>query len=234
MNRSLVKKVYHQYLGKYSHIRTNINLTSTWYGSDYGGFYVHDNILSDNSIVYSFGIGKDISFDRALVTKFGCAVFGFDPTPKSIAWCEEQELPENFSFFGYGLAENSGTALFNLPKKEANVSGSIIGHTNVSTAHTIEVEMKSFADITKNLGHEKIDIVKMDIEGTEYDVLLSILESCCIVDQLLIEFHERFFKDGKERTIRAIDSLSNYGYHLFAVSDSCQELSFIRKGALKN
>ena len=37
--------------------------------------------------------------------------------------------------------------------------------------------MKSLADIANELGHSHIDVLKMDIEGSEYEVIENILES---------------------------------------------------------
>jgi len=34
------------------------------------------------AVVYSLGIGEDISFDLALIEKYGARVHAFDPTPK--------------------------------------------------------------------------------------------------------------------------------------------------------
>lgn len=42
--------------------------------------------LSENSIAYSFGVGREISFDIALIQQFGMRVHAFDPTPRSVAW----------------------------------------------------------------------------------------------------------------------------------------------------
>ena len=33
-------------------------------------------------MVYSVGLGQDISWDKALIEKYRCEVYGFDPTPK--------------------------------------------------------------------------------------------------------------------------------------------------------
>src|SRR5690348_626270 len=41
--------------------------------------------LGPESIVYSGGVGKDISFEHALVKTFGCAVHLLDPSPTGIA-----------------------------------------------------------------------------------------------------------------------------------------------------
>jgi hypothetical protein len=46
----------------------------------YGAFYVNTEKLDSNSIVYSFGLGADISFDKELIRRFNLSVFGFDPT----------------------------------------------------------------------------------------------------------------------------------------------------------
>src|SRR5436305_14661221 len=40
--------------------------------------------LSADSVVYSFGIGEDISFDLQLIDRFAVKVHAFDPTPRSL------------------------------------------------------------------------------------------------------------------------------------------------------
>jgi FkbM family methyltransferase len=43
--------------------------------------------------------------------------------------------------------------------------------------------MKTLKDIMNELGHEHIDVLKMDIEGSEYDVLENILnENISVLD----------------------------------------------------
>ncbi len=72
----------------------------------------------------------------------------------------------------------------------------------------------------------------MDIEGAEYDVLGNILDSPVTINQILIEFHDRLFEDGKIKTISAIKRLSSHGYKIFGVSDSFEEVSFINTRVL--
>ena len=38
--------------------------------------------MSKDAVVYSVGLGQDISWDKALIEKYRCEVYGFDPTPK--------------------------------------------------------------------------------------------------------------------------------------------------------
>src|ERR1043166_677122 len=67
-------------------------------GTEYGGWPVVAGTVSPASIVYSFGVGEDISFDVALIESTGCQIWAFDPTPKSQNWVSKQSLPRQFRF----------------------------------------------------------------------------------------------------------------------------------------
>lgn len=230
-----LKEVKGRYLKpiKYSHLKIEIDCKSRWYGNQYGGFYLNPSLINENSVVYSFGIGEDISFDKEIIDTHECHVYGFDPTPKSINWCKKQDLPECFHFHDFGISQETGKTHFHLPNNKKHVSGSIIRHNNVSEENFVEVEMKSFKDILKMYNHDKIDVLKMDIEGSEYDVIEDILKSGILIHQMAIEFHERFFKNGKDKSIQLVDLMKRYGFLIFAISKSFEEISFVRVDALK-
>lgn len=214
--------------GKIFNLKKEINIPHTWYGNEYGGFYVSDRNLDENSIVYSFGIGEDISFDEALIKKFGCKVFAFDPTPKSIRWVESRQNPAEFIFHNYGIDEQSGIVEFLLPKNDNYVSGSTVSQINVDDKKKVKVNMKCLFDIVNELDHKHIHVLKIDIEGSEYKILENILSASVKIDQILIEIHERFFPDGKEKTKKLMSTLNSHGYKLFGVSSGLEELSFIK------
>ncbi|MGQ1785242.1 MULTISPECIES: FkbM family methyltransferase [unclassified Saccharicrinis] len=227
MNSKLTR-LYFLVKGKYKHIKRTTRLPKKWYGSKGGGFYVGHKLLNKHSVVYSFGVGEDISFDKSLIENHECKIFAFDPTPKSIAWCKEQDLPEKFSLYEYGIAPKTGVMQFHLPKNKEYVSGSLVAHDSVSNHDLIDVHMKCFADIVGELGHQKIDLLKMDIEGAEYEVIDGILDADVEINQIAIEFHERFFKEGKQKTIEFIQKMKNNGYHIFGISDIYEEVSFVK------
>ncbi|WP_167015206.1 FkbM family methyltransferase [Chitinophaga sp. Cy-1792] len=214
--------------GKISSVKVEVDIHREWYGNAYGGFYVHPDKLNNQSVVYSFGIGEDISFDTAIMQQHGAQVFAFDPTPKSINWIKKQPPMAGFRFQDYGLGATTGFVTFNLPKNADHVSGSVADHKNVDSHNSISVPMKSFADIVKEFGHTHIDVLKMDIEGSEYAVVESILASPVKIDQILVEIHERFYPDGKARTQQLLNAFKAHGYKVFGVSDSLEEISFIK------
>lgn len=216
-------------MGKISNIKKNINIAHDWFGNDYGGFFVSPKNINENSIIYSFGIGEDVSFDEALINKFNCKVFAFDPTPKSIKWVKNRTNSNNFFFHPFGIDDKTGVVEFMLPKNDDYVSGSVINQLNVDKNKTVKAPMKCLSDIVKDLEHKYIDVLKIDIEGSEYKIIESILSAQVEIGQILIEIHERFFTDGKEKTKKLLETLDQHGYKLFGVSDSLEELSFIKE-----
>ncbi|MDB5024600.1 MAG: methyltransferase, FkbM family [Mucilaginibacter sp.] len=225
--KAKVKKLILILTGRVKHLKKGIKLKNVWYGNQYGGFYVYPDLLNENSIIYSFGIGQDISFDTAIIKNHNCQVFGFDPTPKSINWIKSQNASTKFTFLDLGISDRSGLFDFFLPKNSDHVSGSITVQDNINVNEKITVKMKCISDIMRQLEHTHIDILKMDIEGAEYAVIENILDSNVSIDQILVEFHDRFVENGTFKTQQIIKHLNDKGYEIFAISDSFEEISFI-------
>ncbi len=197
------------------------------HGSIYGGWTIDPTGLDAGSIVYSFGAGQDISFDLSLIAAFGCQVYAFDPTPRSIAWIEDQDLPPGFHFFPFGIAAHDGQATFNPPLNRDHISYTILPRPE--TAHeAIQVPVYRLRTIMQRLGHEHIDLLKMDVEGAEYALLEEMGQSDLAIGQLLVEFHHRFAAVGWRQTAAALKTLDRAGYKRFYISPSGDEFSLIR------
>lgn len=195
-------------------------------GNEYGGYMVCPDGIDASSVVYSFGIGEDISFDLAVNERFGVAVHAFDPTPRSIAWLRAQNLPAGFSIHEYGLAGYDGVARFTPPENPAHISHTML--TGESNRPQIEVPVRRLSSITAELGHSRIDILKVDIEGAEYAALDDLLETGPLPRQILIEFHHHMSGVALAQTERALDRLNQAGYRVFDVSRTAYEFSLIR------
>lgn len=217
-------------IGKIAFIEVENKIQKKWYGSSSGGFFIAPDLVPSTGIVYSFGVGTDVSFDLEMIKQHECKVFGFDPTPKSIMWVREQKLPKEFTMQPYGIGALTERVRFNLPKNPDHVSGSALEHQMVDQQNTVEVQLKSFNDICIELKHEKIDVLKIDIEGSEYLVMESILNSGVPIKQILIETHERFFKDGKQKGEALFKMFYDCGYRIFGISDTYQEISLVKSG----
>lgn len=197
------------------------------HGSDYGGWVIDPTDLDMHSVVYSFGIGDDVSFDLSMIQTFGCQIYAFDPTPKSVAWVTGQDLPPQFHFYEYGIAAYDGEAAFSPPFNPDHVSYRLLpGDDNARGA--IQAPVYRLQTIMDQLGHHHIDLLKMDVEGAEYGVLQQITQEQLEIDQLLVEFHHRFDSVGWRQTHTAIDWLNRCGFEKFYISQSGDDFSFIR------
>jgi FkbM family methyltransferase len=213
------------FLGKDIRQKIQTTCSTERYGSVYGGWSVCPNYIDANSIVYSFGVGEDASFDIALIAKFSVNVFAFDPTPKSINWVKEQNLSAKFKMHPYGIASFDGEIQFYPPENPEHVSHTILPR-EATKNKAITVPVFRLLTIMRELGHKQIDVLKMDIEGAEYDVIVDIIKSNIAVDQILVEFHHRSHV-AVSKTREAIHRLNCAGYSIFAISDSGDEYSFI-------
>jgi FkbM family methyltransferase len=154
---------------------------TVYLGSRYGGWFVPMNRIDASSIVYSGGVGEDVTFDLALIETIGCHVWAFDPTPRAVTFARSV-TESRFHFEPVGLWEEDGVRRFWAPRDPAHVS-----HSTVRQAHIgyFDAECLSLPSIVHRLGHDRIDLLKLDIEGAEFSVLASlekILPRCICVE----------------------------------------------------
>src|SRR5262245_31962324 len=86
-------------------------------GNRSGVWTVCPDLLGRDSVVYSFGVGNNLSWDLALAARFDLTVHAFDPTPASVAWVAAQSIPANLHFHPIGLAGHDGSLRFALPRR---------------------------------------------------------------------------------------------------------------------
>ena len=221
------RHIFRALTGKDVYMSVQLHCPTVSLGNDNANWCICPTGLSESSVVYSFGVGNDISFDLELIRRFGLRVHAFDPTPRSIAWVGSQTLPENFVFHDYGIGDHDGCAAFHPPENESFVSYSIFSRGNSDTT-VVEAPVYRLMTIAKTLEHKKIDLLKMDIEGAEYGALPDLLACDLRVQQLLVEFHHSWEDVGVQRTRDAIRSLNRAGFRIFHVSANGAEYSFLR------
>lgn len=183
--------------------------------------------LDENSIVYSFGIGTDISFDLELIKQFNLTILAYDPTEKSIKWLKQQNLPDNLCYFQIGLADFDGKATLFPPDNTNHISHTLLDSQYKNT-NSYEIDVQTLKTLMRSNNHDHIDLLKMDVEGIEYGVIENILSTGVEVRQLLVEFHHRFKNVGLERTKKAVEKLKKAGYRIFSVSVTGEEYSFLK------
>jgi FkbM family methyltransferase len=196
------------------------------HGSESCAWWVDPRGLGADSIVYSLGIGTEITFDLSLIAAYGVTVHAFDPTPGAIEYVQKRQLPSRYRWHAVGIGRYDGEARFFPPVNPAHISHSLL-HRAATSDTAIQVEIRRLSTVMRDLGHTRLDVLKMDIEGAEYDVLDDIIEQRLTIRQILVEFHHRFPEVGLDSTRRAVSHLNAAGYRIFYVSDNGEEYSFL-------
>ena len=183
-------------------------------GTNYGGWSIPINAkLDKNSIVYSGGVGEDMSFDLKLEDKYNCKLFLIDPTQRAIKHYEEVKefyntkinnfsgniQPDylyniidldpdfdNYTYINKGLYKEKNRLKFYKQTNSNYVSQSLV--SNMFGKEYDEVHVDSIKNIMKEYNHNKIDLLKLDIEGSEIDVLNQMLDDEIYPTYLCIEF----------------------------------------------
>ncbi|HET6629975.1 MAG TPA: FkbM family methyltransferase [Woeseiaceae bacterium] len=221
------KLVLKRLVGREPRLRTDLDIPVL----EEGGWRYCPGALDRDSVVYSLGIGKDTGFDQALMRRFGLQVHAFDPTPSTAQWLLEHPQGPDFHYHPWAVTAQDG-ALTLYPRMRRNGRKSSVMYTLVADGgartDAIEVPAFSLGSIVLELGHGRLDLLKIDIEGAEYDVLDTLPDLAVKPRQLLVEFHHRFAGIGPARTVEAVAALRRQGFGLFAISDTGRELSFLR------
>lgn len=229
----ILKRRLRQLVGQELNYRARHLCRRQRFGSTYGGWWVCRDRLEAQSVVYSVGIGTDITFDLDLMAEVGCQIHAFDPTPASLNWLESQDLPKGFVVHPWGLADFDGTARLGAPDDPAHVSHSML--RKEPGRGGFEAQLFTLDTVMRRLGHTHIDLLKMDIEGAEYVVIDDLIRKKLQVGQLLVEYHHRMLPGiTLADTRRSINVLRAAGYHIFAISPTGHEYHFLYRGNRQN
>ena len=78
----------------------------------------------------------------------------------------------------------------------------------------ISVEMITLARLFELLGTDRVDLLKVDIEGAEWDVLSTLTPAVAQrIDQITVEFHDFMDPAERPRTEQCIARLEGLGFH---------------------
>lgn len=204
--------------------RAEIRCPHTRLGNRNAAFVVNPTLLATGNIIYSFGIGTDVSFDLECIRSYSSTVHAFDPTPRSRAWLMGQDLPCHFIPHSFGIADHDGTIDLYPPLDPSHVSYSLVAREGAR----VTCPVYRLATIMAMYGHDHLDLLKLDIEGGEYTVLADILRDRLPIRQICVEFHHRWKEVGAHATDIAVNELRASGYQLFSVSPSGEEFSFLK------
>lgn len=119
---------------------------------------------------------------------YGCRVLAFEPNPDYYADLEARFADDpRVETLPYGLGASDAV----LPMQKLGPGSTVYGEPDPDAA-TVDVQIRDVAAVFDELGLDRVDLMKLNIEGAEYDLLERMFAAGLHdrVRYLLIQFHE--------------------------------------------
>lgn len=158
--------------------------------------------LTEKSLVFDIG-GFDGKYSECLNAKYRPNIKIFEPQNKYFEMCNSKFRSEpKIDVMPFGLGNLDECVSISLDGKKASVY-------RVSKSEGEIVEIRSIGNLLEMQNIQSIDLAKINIEGGEYDLLESLLESGKISQfrYLQIQFH-KFVPNALERRESIREALS--------------------------
>jgi hypothetical protein len=170
-------------------------------------------------LYYGFGVNGNIHFDQSIQNLLNCEMHLFDPTP-SVVLGENPKILQSLgmNFHAWGIS----------------------GANEKIVLENQNVDAYTFMKIKDMLGHtnKPIDIVKIDVEGSEWQAFKNLLSDCDpslpYAHQFLVELH----RATSTTILEFYDNLARCGYRTFHKDSNlycfwCMEYSFVHSNFIK-
>jgi FkbM family methyltransferase len=196
-------------------------------GSSYGGWLIPDGVVGPSWVCYCVGTGGDITFDLELVSRYGAEVRAFEPVAEYVQHAADAADGESrFSVHQAAIAMRDGPLRMQVTH-DSN-SRSVSAAALYESAEYVELPGRSLASLMAEFGDARIDLLKLDIEGGEYELLPSLELPAMGVKVFATQLHH----NGTVAQARElVAGLRQAGYEPVAC-DSPVRLTFVARSVL--
>jgi Methyltransferase FkbM domain len=161
------------------------------------GAVVAPDLLHEKSVVYSVSPEPVSAFDRALIEHFGCTVHTLKYTPHPPRR-RDDTLPLHISPDATKAIQPDAPELWVLARMQRSML---------------------------QLDQRHIDLLRLDLEGAEYNAIDALAQTALRPCQLVVDFHHHMPHCSFTQTERALTQLNDLGYRIFGCHASGQEYS---------
>lgn len=171
---------------------------STFYGLEKVNYYTVDEVFlgdfyqfkskNENPVIIDCGANIGLSVLYFKKTHPNALVYSFEPDTRNFDY-----LSKNVTSYGWEksvhiykqlVSDSAGFEYF----EELGNAGSKIVSEDQQNSQTVKIEKIRLKDFVSNL-NTRIDFLKLDIEGSEFQVLPDMKELFPKIDKMYIEFH---------------------------------------------
>lgn len=149
------------------------------------GHHILADMVTPESVVVDLGAHFG-EFSSEMTVRFHCRCFAVEPNPT--LWNKIPEI-ESIRRFNLAISGSNGSALFDV--SENLESSHLQGDGRPADGTAIPVQTVTLAEFARSNGLEKIDVLKVDIEGAEFDMFDSLSDEFLSgIGQIAVEFHD--------------------------------------------
>lgn len=157
----------------------------------YKEFFPKVNLLFDEKIRYEYDLNEDSvvfdlgaysgSFIEGIYNKYHCNIYAFEPLPSIFEKTKRKFNNNKIKLFNFGLLNRN----FETKMKNQGMSSSLFSVHNEGE----KIIIKDINEVVS--GFDRIDLIKINIEGGEYDLLEHILNNgdISIYKNIQIQYH---------------------------------------------
>lgn len=197
-------------------------MNKKYLGSEYGGWVVDIDSIKDGDIIVCGGVGEDISFEEELLKIKNVLFVEIDPTIKSHLFIEKKSIKE-LSLIKKAIESKDKKSVKIFKNKFQDYVSESVNKNHIYTSDDFyESDVISIEEIREKYNPS---LIKLDIEGSEYNVLLD----CMGIKQICVEFHHHCISDKKiEDTLNIIDIFLKNGYKIIDNRKNYQEITLLK------
>lgn len=158
--------------------------------------------LNENSIVFDLG-GYKGEFATEIYCKYSSSIFVFEPIFDFYSIIKNKFSNTNkVKPFHYGLGGKNEELKISLIDNSSSV------YIESDTFETVQV--KSIVDFINENNITKVDLIKINIEGGEYEVLETLIDNnlISVFTNIQVQFHDFIIENAKERMNAIQEKLS--------------------------
>jgi FkbM family methyltransferase len=149
-------------------------------------------------------LGANVGQETEYFLRKKAEVFAYEPNPHAFSQLQKNAGSyDKARLFPKAVSNYNGKSQLFLHRDhgksevEYSQASSLRGEKNNLSGDNVEVEIIDIRDVLA--AHKKIRLLKIDIEGGEYDIMDAVLENANKIDYILLETHEAKYPEFREK-----------------------------------
>ena len=170
------------------------------------GHHFDSSLLHSDSVIIDLG-GHKGEFSSEVHEKFDCTAFIIEAMPDLYASIIQKPKLHTFH---YAISDSIGSIQFHVSENPESNSIFSQSTTNAGTILVPSITLEAFMN---QQGIESVDLLKMDIEGAEFQVVGDCIDSLKKVDHFFLEYHGKV--DQTKQLYTMLQQVESIGFHVY-------------------